>query len=116
MSDKTPVFKYTLNTGKEIYLREPDMRDDDVAAQKAGARATNQLHSGVAIMKEYAKLILVAVKEEGQEEPKKLSANEKEVLHEIFTPREWRQVQTAIQTLMGGDDFLTLSEPEITSL
>lgn len=105
------VTKFTLSTGKKIYVREPEIGDTEHAMRIAGKESgpENQGLLSVLFQKEMAKILLVKVDE------KTLSLSEKQNLKALFTFREWTQVQKAIQAVVG-DEGNFQAEPEITTL
>lgn len=113
MSDeKMSVFKFTLSSGKEVYLREPRIGDDEHASRVAGniAGPENTAHLGVLFQKEMIKLLLVQI---GQS---KLSLEEKQQLDKHFTYKEYKEVTKAIMMIVGDDQGNPELAPEIVSL
>ena len=105
------VTKFTLNTKKVVYFREPEIGDSEHAMRIAGKDAgpENQGLLSVLFQKEMTKLLLVKV------DDKTLSLTEKQNLKALFTFREWSQVQKAVQAVVGDEGNLELT-PEITTL
>lgn len=99
MSDSMNVAKFTLSSGKVVYLREPKIGDTEHAAKVAGklAGAENQAYLGVLLQKEMVKLLLVKV------DDKELSISEKQMLDKLFTYKEFNQVQQAVR-MMTDDE------------
>lgn len=107
------VTKFTLSTGKEIYLRDPSMGDTEKASQIAGKKAgsDNQVYLGVLLQKEMVKLLLVKVGE------KVLTMADKEQLDKLFTFKEYNQVLKATQKVMSDEgneelipEFVTIGD------
>lgn len=100
------VAKFTLSSGKVIYLKEPSIGDTEKAAQVAGKKAgsDNQVYLGVLLQKEMIKILLVQV------DDKKLSLSDKEQLEKLFTFKEYNQALKAAQMVMAdeGNEQLTL--------
>lgn len=100
------VAKFTLSSGKVIYLKEPSIGDTEKAAQVAGKKAgsDNQVYLGVLLQKEMIKILLVQV------DDKKLSLTDKEQLEKLFTFKEYNQALKAAQMVMAdeGNEQLTL--------
>jgi hypothetical protein len=105
------VIKFTLGSGKVIYLREPTIGDTEKAAQIAGKKAgiDNQLYCGVLVQKEMVKLLLVAIDE------KSLSIIDKEQLETFLTYKEYNQTLQAIKMVLGDDDQNLQLTPEFAT-
>jgi DNA transposition AAA+ family ATPase len=93
------VTKFTLSSGKVIYLREPRIEDTENAAQVAGKKASaeNQAHLMILIQKEMLKSLLVKVDE------KELKLVDKEDLNKLFTYKEYGQALKALQMITGDE-------------
>jgi hypothetical protein len=101
------VYKFTLSSGKVIYLKEPKISDSESAIQVAGRKAgENMALLGLLTQKELFKKLLVQV------DAKTLKMAEKENLDGLFSFSEWAQCQQALQKITGDEG--NLSEPEIT--
>jgi len=100
MEESMNVAKFTLSSGKVIYLREPRIGDTEHAAKIAGklAGAENQAYLGVLLQKEMVKLLLVQVGD------KKLSISEKQMLDKLFTYKEFYQVQKAVRMMTDDEE------------
>lgn len=100
------VAKFTLSSGKVIFLKEPSIGDTEKAAQVAGKKAgtDNQVYLGIILQKEMLKTLLVQV------DDKKLNLSDKEQLDKLFTFKEYNQVLKAVQMVMAdeGNEPLTL--------
>lgn len=107
---ETTVYKFTLSSKKEIYLREPKMSDSESAIQIAGLKAgDNMALLGLITQKEIFKKLLVKVNNSSP------SMSEKENLDGLFTFKEWSQCLQALGKVTDGDEG-NLSEPEITTI
>jgi hypothetical protein len=98
------AFKFTLSSKKVVVLREPLIRDQELALELASAKAKNETMIGVYAQKELLKMLLISV------DGKTLSATEREQLDKHFTFSEWMQVQKALKKVAGDD---ALGEPEL---
>jgi hypothetical protein len=104
---ETAVYKFTLSSGKEIYIREPKIADSESCIQLAGKIAgDNMAMLGLVTQKELFKKLLVQVDE------KKLSMNEKQSLDSLFSYKEWNQCVQALQQVTGDEEG-KLQAPEI---
>jgi hypothetical protein len=109
-SNETPVYKFTLSSGKEIYLREPKMSDSESCIQIAGLKAKdNMALLGLLTQKELFKKLLVQV------DGKVLKMAEKENLDSIFSFKEWNQCSQAL-AMVTGENEGNLASPEITTI
>jgi hypothetical protein len=111
-NEKVQVAKFTLGTGKVIYLRDPEIGDTEHATKIAGKEAgpENEAHLSVLFQKEMIKLLLVQV------DKKKLTLQEKQDLKKLFTFKEYGQVSKAIKMMVDdGEGNLDLT-PEHTTL
>lgn len=108
---KVQVSKFTLGSGKIIYIREPEIGDTEHAMKIAGKEAgpENEAYLSVLFQKEMVKLLLVQVDE------KKLGLADKQQLKKIFTFREYTQVNKAVQAVVGDEGNFDLT-PEHTTL
>lgn len=97
MSDQVFCHKLTLSTGKVVLVREPKIKDQELSAQLAGAKAGNDNNLSAAILwqKEMTKLLLLKIND------KQLTAAEKENLDELFSLREYGEVSMALKQLIG---------------
>lgn len=116
MSDESkkniPVCKFTLSTGKTIYLREPEIGDTEHATRIAGSEAgpENQAYLMVLFQKEMIKLLLVQV------DNKKLTLQEKQQIKNIFNFKEYAQVCKAVKHLTDDIEGNLELTPEHTTL
>lgn len=108
---KTPVTKFKLSSGKEVYLKEPQIGDSEYAMKIAGKEAgpENEGYLSVLFQKEMAKVLLVKI------DDKTLSLQDKADLKSLFNFREWSQVLKAVQLIVGDEGNFELT-PEHTSL
>ena len=106
------VNKFTLATGKEIYLREPLIDDTEKAAQVAGKKAGTENHAllGLLIQKEMLKLLLVRVDELD------LKLSDKENLGKFFSYKEYQQALKALIMILGDDSGNDPLTPEFTTI
>ena len=101
MSDsKLEVYKFTLSSGKVIYLKEPTILDSEHATKVAGnlAGSENAAYLGTLYQKEMVKALLVQVGEN------KLSMNDKANIQSIFNFKEYGQVLKALKAVTGDDE------------
>lgn len=106
------VYKFTLNTGKVIYLREPEIGDTEHATKIAGKEAgpENAAHLAVLFQREMTKLLLVQI------DDKKLSLQEKQQINSLFTFREYKQVTAAVKKVADDEEGNFDLTPELTTL
>jgi len=97
MTDQVFCHKLTLSTGKVVLVREPKIRDQELAAQLAGAKAGNDNNLAAAMLwqKELAKLLLMKIND------KDLTSAEKENLDDLFSLREYSEVSMALKQVVG---------------
>lgn len=105
------VSKFTLGSGKCIYLKEPTIGDTETAAKVAGKKAgpDNQVYLGVILQKEMLKILLVAI------DDKQLSLTEKEQIDKLLTYKEYNQALKAVQMVLADEGNDTLI-PEFTTI
>ena len=89
------VSKFTLSTGKIVYIREPEIGDTEHAMKIAGKEAgpENEAYLSVLFQKEMVKVLLVQV------DAKKLTLADKQQIKTLFTFREYTQVNKAVQAI-----------------
>ncbi len=106
------VAKFTLKSGKTIYLREPQIGDTEEAAKVAGKKAgtDNQVYLGTILQKEMLKLLLVQV------DNKELTITDKEKIDKLFTYKEYGQAMKAVKMVLEDDEGNDLSTPEFTTI
>lgn len=95
MSASVMCHKVTLNTKKIVLLRDPKIKDQELAGQLSGANTDNVLSTSMLFQKEMIKILLLEV------DGKKLSAIQKEDLDALFTLREYAELTFVIKQLMG---------------
>lgn len=106
------VAKFTLKTGKTIYLREPQIGDTEEAAKIAGKKAgsDNQVYLGTLLQKEMLKILLVQIGD------KQLSLHDKEKIDTLLTYKEYNQAMKAVKMVLEDDEGNDLSTPEFTTI
>lgn len=105
---ETSVYKFTLSSGKVIFLKEPKISDSESAIQIAGSRAgDNMALLGLHTQKELFKKLLVKMDE------KELKMSDKENLDGLFSFKEWGQCMQALTKITGDEG--NLDNPEIIS-
>lgn len=106
------VAKFTLKSGKTIYLREPQIGDTEEAAKVAGKKAgtDNQVYLGTILQKEMLKLLLVQV------DGKELSITDKEKIDKLLTYKEYNQAMKAVKMVLEDDEGNDLPTPEFTTI
>lgn len=99
---ETFVHKVTLSTGKIVLVREPKIKDQELATRAAAAtvKGDNAFNMGMAIQKEMLKLLIVRVNENL---PK---AAELEDLDGMFSYGEYMQMLKVVGKVAGMDDDL----------
>lgn len=116
MSDKQSVFRFQLNTGRCVYMKEMTMIDEELATQKAGSKGDNDLHTSTLLLKEYAKIMIVAVGDSEESEPKKLTVTDKENFNNLFTYKEYAQIKKSVEVMISDEGNLTPSKPSVVTL
>ena len=91
--EKILVHKFTLTTGKVIYLREAKINDLEQAAKVAGSGDTNQMAMGLSMQKEIFKRLLVQIGD------KRMTLNDKETCLDQFNLKEFGQILSAVGQL-----------------
>lgn len=90
------VHKVTLSTGKIVHLKDPKIRHQELAMKAIGDKAgSNQAYMGILIQKELVKILLYQV------DGKKPSGIELENLDELFSLKEYSQLNSAVSQLIG---------------
>ena len=109
---KIDVTAYTLSTGKKIYFRDPKIKDSEEAA-KIAAKASDG-DSTILMMlaqKEMLKILLVQVDET------RMTALMRNDLDNVFTFKEYAQVQNCLQHFVSdGDEGNLELTPELVTL
>lgn len=95
------VTKVTLSSGKIVHLREPKIKDQELATRSAAGRSggDNAYVLATAIQKEMLKLLIVDV------DGKKRSAAELEDLDSLFSYRDYFELGSVVNKLTGADDL-----------
>ncbi len=98
------VYRVRLATGKIVLVREPKISDQEMAAKAAAGRLkTDDKHVlSMGIQQELVKMLVVAVGDK-ENEPERVSHTHLENLDNIFSVREYMQLATTIQKIIGGD-------------
>ena len=93
------VTKATLSTGKIVLLREPKIRDQELATRSAASKSNsdNALVVATNIQKEMLKALIVDVA------GAKPSPAQLEDLDSLFSYREYLELSSVINQLAGGD-------------
>ncbi len=91
-----------LSTGKKVVLRQPEVGDQETAAENVTNQSDNQYIFGMNVQKELLKLLLVSI------DGKKLNGTEKENLKSLFTLPEYNQL------ILGVGSFL--EKPEMPQI
>lgn len=113
MSEQQMVHKFTLGSGKIIYIAEMDQKKEEMAFQLAAPKANgNELLLSYHAVSELVKLLIVGIQEKADAEIWKPGATDQELLHKKFTYKEMKQVREAIGKVMGEDQMPVL-QPEI---
>lgn len=109
---KMNVYKFVLPTGKIIFLKEMKIADTQLAAKMAGKKVTsgNNLEMGIALQTELIKLLLVQV------DDKTLTHADKNNLDDLFTMKEFRFVNKALEKMQGDDSEGEEMEAEFVAL
>lgn len=94
------VHKITLSTGKVVLLRDPKIKDQELAAQAASTKVKgdNAFAYGMALQKELLKMLLVKV---GEKQP---TAIEVEDLDGLFSYGEYMQCLKVVAKVAGLED------------
>jgi hypothetical protein len=105
------VTKFTLSSGKQIYLKEPTIGDTETAAKVAGKKAgsDNQVYLGVVLQKEMLKILLVAI------DGKQLNLTDKEQVDKLLTYKEYNQALKAVQMVLADEGNESMI-PEFTTI
>lgn len=94
------VHKATLSTGKIVLIREPKIKDNELASRAAAAsvKSDSAFAYGMALQKELLKLLLVKV---GEVQP---TAIQVEDLDSLFTYAEFMQCLKVVAKVAGLED------------
>jgi len=94
------VHKVTLGSKKVIYLREPKIKDQELATQLAGkyVKDDNRIGLAMAIQKEMLKMLLVKI------DDNELSGPDKEDLDKLLSYQDYMQLQMVMGKITGGSE------------
>lgn len=99
-SKEIEVIKVVLGTGKEVFLRQPLIRDQDMALQLASTKTKdNPMLLVTHTQKELLRMLIVQVA------GKDVSRQQAEKLDDLFTLGEYNQLSQAVGQLSGGQDM-----------
>jgi hypothetical protein len=110
MSGKLEVHKVTLETGKTVYLRELKIKHQELAAKAAAHKANgdnNLLY--ILLPKELMKLLICGIDE------KEVRPMQLEQLDDLFTFREYAQLNKYLTKMSGTDSPLEECQSELVS-
>lgn len=104
-ADAMEVVKITLSSGKEVLIRESDLKDEEIATKNAGKKAGENLMSmGMMYITEMTKLLIVSV--DGHEP----TANERlNLVPKLLSTKDFKQVRKVVGKLEGEES----AEPQI---
>ena len=98
-SNEIMVHKVVLSSGKEVLLRDMQIKYQRMAMQAVGKRGEgNSALLGTMAVEEVIKTLIVQI--DGQE----ISAKDKEDLDSLFSFAEFRQISQVVGKLMGGEE------------
>lgn len=100
---KKEVSKFTLSSGKMIYLRDALITDQEACARLCGDTKDNVALMGVIMTREMFKQLLVGIQEKGSETVTEVNPSTLK-LDNHFTYKEYQQAQQAVKIVTGGDD------------
>lgn len=113
MSEDKEVFvhKVTLGSGKTVMLRDPRIKDQELAIQAASTTvgSDNQVVLAVGMQKELLKMLLVQVND------KKLEVAQKEDLDSLFSYMEYNQLLQVLEKLTGGAEKMGNFQMELVN-
>jgi hypothetical protein len=95
------VYKVKLSTGKEVYLRQIKIKDQEMAAKAAGRSSDgdNKIAMAIAMQKELIKILLTQI------DGKPLKAVEKEDLDSLFSYQEYMQLMSVVGKITDTGDM-----------
>jgi len=100
MAEMLNVHKVVLKSGKAIYLKDPQVKDQKMAIQMVGPNdSENKLALGSRFQEAMLKVLLVQI------DQKKLTGPEKEDLGALLTLTEYNQSMRAVSSLTGEEVF-----------
>ena len=100
--EKKMLPEMKLKTGKKVVLREPEVGDQEKAAESVTNQSDNQYVFGMNVQRELLKMLLVSI------DGKVLSGTDKENLKSLFTLPEYNQM------IVGLSSFL--EKPEMPQI
>lgn len=108
---KQQGFKVTLSTGKTVLIREPKIKHRELAAQAVGARANGDQFVFVMLMsQELIRQLIAAVND------KPVSAKDLMVIDDVFSMKEYAQIEKVVKTIMGDDEGNSTPQVEMVSV
>ena len=113
---KLNVSKFTLSSGKVIYLRDPKISDQEECARLCGNAGEHVALMGVIMNKEMLKQLLVGVQEKGAESHTPLNPTTTN-LDDVFEYSEFMQATQAVKMVTGqGESDPNALRVEVVSL
>lgn len=109
------VNKFTLSSGKKIYLRDPRIADHETCASACGGTKDNLALLGIIMQREMLKQLLCGISQKDSEEVEELQPTTLK-LDDVFTYKEFNEAQKAIKMLTDGDDGPNELKLELVSL
>ena len=89
-------YEFKLSSGKKVVVREPAIRDQDLAAEIVSSRAgDNAMAFAMLLQSEIMKMLIVSVN------GKVLSGIEKDQLDKSFEYAEYTELQMGIKEILG---------------
>jgi hypothetical protein len=105
------VFKVVLGSGKEVVLRDMQMKYEDMAIRAVGNRAGKSQELFQKLFgDELLKILIIEI------DGKKLSGTDVEKLGDLLNYRELNQVRKVVHKITGVDPMGEEKEPEITTV
>lgn len=115
MSKPMTVVKVVLSTGKVVFIRKLKIGDTEKAAQMCAARAGDSQHVlAILMQKALVQLLLLQVAASESEQPRDLTANEKEDLDSLLEVNEYAQLIQVVNKLAGNDE--AGKQPQVTMI
>lgn len=92
----TMNYELKLTNGKKVIVREPSIKDQDLAAELVSSRAgDNAMAFAMMLQTEIMKMLIVSVN------GKTLSGVEKDQLDKVFDYAEYSEVQMGVKEILG---------------
>jgi len=89
-------YEMVLSTGKKVEVREPEIKDQDMAAQLVAVKSgDNAMSFAMMLQSEIIKMLIISVN------GKILSGLEKDQLDQVFTYQEYGELQMGIKDILG---------------